>query len=457
MKLARYFRISIVTVAVAWAGAARAAANGDIFEILPAKSVNNQWVFSLPTEPLDIGDTAYFMVRLMKPSPGSNQFRLVHQGSASEAVDWATNRPSIGIYVNGVFTIARLEDYYLRGDNIFTDFIFSYTVKPGDFAQPIRLALADGSMVVDADDEPLGSYYLDFLDMSLPNEPAWRVDDSTDNEPATRDANFYYGSMRYSAASPDASGTGQQRTKDYDLSKCNFRIRTVDFDAVPESADYWRSVYQHKSLAMPAGKTPSLVVSDMPTNSTTLYVWSENPEAVVLIDGGDVESVSTRRVYTNATSWAERQVGVVKIVAGKQEYRMNLRGVLATNDATIVLSAFPGYHYNSMNERLRDEYQTRVVRCIGQPPSVSNVVARQRWPWNGLVDVDYDIGGHTEGLKVEIEFDEQGGRHWAATNFLAGAAPKLNPGRNRATWDTTADGATNITAEVKATVKLLKE
>ena len=90
------------------------------------------------------------------------------------------------------------------------------------------------------------------------------------------------------------------------------------------------------------------------------------------------------------------------------------------------------------------------------PPVVTNVVARQRWPWNGLVDIDYEIGGYTAGLKVEIDFDEQGGRHWAATNFLAGAEPTVNPGRNRATWDAKADGVTNVVTDVVATVKLVK-
>ena len=93
------------------------------------------------------------------------------------------------------------------------------------------------------------------------------------------------------------------------------------------------------------------------------------------------------------------------------------------------------------------------------PPVVSNVVARQRWPWNGLVDVDYEIGGETKGFKAEISFDEQGGlsRHWTATNFLAGAEPTLNRGYNRATWDAKAAGATNVVTEVQATVKLLHE
>ena len=75
------------------------------------------------------------------------------------------------------------------------------------------------------------------------------------------------------------------------------------------------------------------------------------------------------------------------------------------------------------------------------------------------MDVDYEIGGYTAGLKVEIEFDEQGGlsRHWTATNFLAGAEPTLNRGYNRATWDAKAAGATNVVTEVQATVKLLHE
>ena len=93
------------------------------------------------------------------------------------------------------------------------------------------------------------------------------------------------------------------------------------------------------------------------------------------------------------------------------------------------------------------------------PPAVKNVAVRQRWPWNGLVDVDYEVGGWTEGLAVEISFAEQGGagHAWVATNFLAGAEPSAEPGAHRATWNTAADGATNVVAaEVVATVRLLR-
>ena len=107
------------------------------------------------------------------------------------------------------------------------------------------------------------------------------------------------------------------------------------------------------------------------------------------------------------------------------------------------------------------EVERRNFQTTQQEPAVvSNVVARQRWPWNGLVDVDYEIGGDAAGLKVEIAFDELGdlNRHWVATNFLAGAEPTLNRGRNRATWDTKKDGVTNVVAEaVQTTVKLVRE
>jgi hypothetical protein len=92
-----------------------------------------------------------------------------------------------------------------------------------------------------------------------------------------------------------------------------------------------------------------------------------------------------------------------------------------------------------------------------QPPVVSNVAARQRWPWNGLVDVDYAIAGRTTGLVARIVVsDAAGGRSWTATNFLAGAAPSVEPGAHRATWDTAADGAPNVVARgVVATVELV--
>ena len=94
------------------------------------------------------------------------------------------------------------------------------------------------------------------------------------------------------------------------------------------------------------------------------------------------------------------------------------------------------------------------------PPVVSNVVARQRWPGNGLVDVDYEVGGDTNllaNLAARITFAASDGRSWTATNFLAGAEPSTAPGPHRATWDAAADaGAGVVASNVVATVALVR-
>ena len=105
---------------------------------------------------------------------------------------------------------------------------------------------------------------------------------------------------------------------------------------------------------------------------------------------------------------------------------------------------------------LEDQFRDKFT--VPPPPVVSNVVARQRWPWNGLVDVDYEISGYTAGLKAEIVFEEQGGTNrWTATKFFADVEPTLNPGLNRATWDSKAEGATDLVATVVATMRLVRE
>ena len=112
-----------------------------------------------------------------------------------------------------------------------------------------------------------------------------------------------------------------------------------------------------------------------------------------------------------------------------------------------------------MDRSVRRDGHERLTIEEPPPPGVSNVVARQRWPWNGLVDVDYEVGGYTEGLEVRISFAKQGdeGRPRVATRFLAGTEPSAVPGRHRATWDAAADGAANFVASnLVATVALVE-
>ena len=72
--------------------------------------------------------------------------------------------------------------------------------------------------------------------------------------------------------------------------------------------------------------------------------------------------------------------------------------------------------------------------------TVTDVSARQRWPWNGLVDVDFTIGGASVAdlFKVQVEATYDGGTtKLYARTYLE--EPLRGPGYNRITWDLAAD------------------
>ncbi len=74
------------------------------------------------------------------------------------------------------------------------------------------------------------------------------------------------------------------------------------------------------------------------------------------------------------------------------------------------------------------------------PLTVTDVTARQRWPWNGLVDVDFKIGGDSVAdlFKVEVHATYAGGaKKVIGRTYLE--EPLRGPGWNRLTWDFGAD------------------
>lgn len=82
---------------------------------------------------------------------------------------------------------------------------------------------------------------------------------------------------------------------------------------------------------------------------------------------------------------------------------------------------------------------------------VLDVTARQRYPWNGLVDIDYSILGDARGLGLGVcVADRQNGKTFIATKFLA--EPSLAEGRHRITWDSKAENVDLISTNVIVTV-----
>ena len=93
---------------------------------------------------------------------------------------------------------------------------------------------------------------------------------------------------------------------------------------------------------------------------------------------------------------------------------------------------------------------------IATAATVSDVTARQRYPWNGMVDIDYTItGSDTEDTAIAVKVtDTDTSKVYTPTNFLE--VPPTVAGRHRITWSTEADGLNLIASNVTVTVSLLK-
>lgn len=77
--------------------------------------------------------------------------------------------------------------------------------------------------------------------------------------------------------------------------------------------------------------------------------------------------------------------------------------------------------------------------------SVTNVTATPRWPWNGLVDIEYEVLADDPSTNLWVAFSARDTDRniWLPVQTLAGdgADGRAMPGKRRAVWDTASDGA----------------
>ena len=87
-------------------------------------------------------------------------------------------------------------------------------------------------------------------------------------------------------------------------------------------------------------------------------------------------------------------------------------------------------------------------------PTVTINKVQQRYPWNGMVDIDYTITGDATGCKLEIGVeDKESGTKYLPTKFLS--VLPVAAGKHRVTWSTEAEGVTIVSTNVSVTVSLV--
>lgn len=80
-------------------------------------------------------------------------------------------------------------------------------------------------------------------------------------------------------------------------------------------------------------------------------------------------------------------------------------------------------------------------------PSISDVVAKQRYPWNGLVDIDFTLHGEeASSFSVTImALDCIGGTNLTVSSLISNGCPiaenpiSLKPGKHRISWNSSLD------------------
>ena len=172
--------------------------------------------------------------------------------------------------------------------------------------------------------------------------------------------------------------------------------------------------------------------------------------------------------WTNGTEFVVGGTGMVPDLA-KLAGKVTVQK-LAIADATVTgaeKDAFKGFNDVSLSlpdgwqgELPKDDvwYGATGVELTAWPKAVKNVKVQQRYPWNGLVDVDFDLTGEGD-VKVTVQVTVDGKKLknptvTGETTFDLGAGGELKD--LRLTWDAKADfGDTEKHEKIK--VKLTVE
>ena len=88
-------------------------------------------------------------------------------------------------------------------------------------------------------------------------------------------------------------------------------------------------------------------------------------------------------------------------------------------------------------------------------PTVTINKVQQRYPWNGMVDIDYTITGDATGMSLEVSVEDvQNNKTFMPTKFLS--ALPVSEGTHRITWSTEAEGVRIVSTNVAVTLSIVK-
>ena len=389
IKIKKVFAIAAAALGLGFAASARAAGTGDVWAIVPCDQYGNIVdAYASATSPLEVSTPLYFKICLQNPfyyeseagvayyKPWKRTLTGIYEGITDEATITEllaneANKPKVGIFAGGSteYTWATMADYQPSTDftDPFTEIIFTYTVQPGDFAFPIRIATKGSAKIVPEGYAGCGNEFLvesgvceyrPLTTAGTENDPAiWQF--STEERTNPYGDDFDAGDLWYSKARTlgysESGNYGE--TGDFET-KCGFYVKTVDFDSTWYNETYWRSV--HAGSTQVVGIDPVQVVAKIaPSPTATLYVWSDNENAVRLAG-----SKATQREITVDASGTKETRWIATLEVNTETETFTIEGVTEGATANLVLSTWPDYNYdNEATGSLVVDYITVPVYC----------------------------------------------------------------------------------------------
>ena len=356
------------------------AVGGDIISIRPVNElgVNIATPVASTDSPMQSGDEMRFAVRLLKRTPTDKPWRMHHTGNNSEVHDQMYNAYRIGIYVSGELRYAEY-DGEMQGAS-YTDFFFKYSVKPGDFALPVVLAVGQNNPQPANSSELRDVVYhidpkaVDYIE-GVTN-PAWTIDNSVAANPEE--------GTPFEAATAEAVMSFNQSSDvtdpDYDLRGAGYYVKTLDIEG-NVAGSLWKEI--------PAGDSATgyIRLEAAPTNSATFYIWSKDERVA------KVQSANRWDIHMSPTQVEKRNVAVIKLVAGVSEYSFKLEcdGAATVGAETeVVLSGFKDFSYAPLSNEPYPDYIPAKVK-VGPPSS----------PYMSLTDKD---GNKLPSIEATTEY-----------------------------------------------------
>ena len=346
------------------------ASNHHIYEIRPldptSLKVEKDGAWTTSDSPLESGDQIAFVIRLLndgyqKVAPseeGNPWFKQAITPGSEELVDYTLSPLYIGIVVGGRTQWAKVENVVQNSTKLYyTDVKCTYTVKAGDLAMPIRLAVDTKGTPMglsDTDEKPV------FLNWSDGVVEGWRITNKDGVEPD------FLMCPEESISSNYAQPEGYERFGgNGDLKECGFYVKTIDFtDRDDKSTWYeadgsvWRGIPQG-SIGVGKPSAPTVSAVGTVTEATTLYVWSDNPNVVVLTEGEDVTMNTPDKTIITTKVWS------LKVLAGQTvPYKIPVKGVVeGDTTANLILSQYKGFQCKNTGN-VWDDYLKVPVKCI---------------------------------------------------------------------------------------------